>query len=74
MKKAILFGASGFVGSCLLEELLNNPDHSEVTAVVRKDLNIRHPKLRMLFGDYASLPGLKERIDADEVFIALGTD
>jgi uncharacterized protein YbjT (DUF2867 family) len=73
MKKAILFGASGFVGSCLLQELLNNSDYSDVTVVVRKDLNISHPKLRTLIGDYAALPGLKERIDADEVFITLGT-
>ena len=73
MKKAILFGASGFVGSCLLEELLNNADYSDVTVVVRKDLNISHPKLRTVIGDYAALPGLKERIDADEVFITLGT-
>ena len=73
MKKAILFGASGFVGSCLLDELLNNSDYSDVTVVVRKDLNVRHPKLRMLIGDYATLPGLKEQIDADDVFITLGT-
>jgi uncharacterized protein YbjT (DUF2867 family) len=73
MKKAILFGASGFVGSCLLADLLNNPDYSEVTIVVRKDLNVGHSKLRTLIGDYATLPGLKDRIDADDVFIALGT-
>ena len=73
MKKAILFGASGFVGSCLLEELLNNPDYSEVTVVVRKGLQVDHPKLRTLIGDYAALPGLKESIVADEVFITLGT-
>ena len=73
MKKAILFGASGFVGSCLLEELLNNSDYSDVTIVVRKDLYVSHPKLRTLIGDYAALPGLKELIDADEVFITLGT-
>ena len=73
MKKAILFGASGFVGSCLLDELLNNPDYSDVTVVVRKSLNVSHPKLRILIGDYATLPGLKEQIDADDVFITLGT-
>ncbi|HEY4289573.1 MAG TPA: NAD(P)H-binding protein [Puia sp.] len=73
MKKAILFGASGFVGSCLLKDLLNNPDYSEVTVVVRKDLNISHPRLRTLIGDYASLPDLKAGIQADEVFITLGT-
>jgi uncharacterized protein YbjT (DUF2867 family) len=73
MKKAILFGASGLVGSHLLDILLNNPDYEQVTIVVRKNLNINHPKLKTLIGDYHSLPNLKEDIEADEVFIALGT-
>jgi uncharacterized protein YbjT (DUF2867 family) len=73
MKKAIVFGASGFVGSHLLTDLLNSPDYEQVTAVARKNLNITHPKLRILIGDYDSLPDLKSQIVADEVFIALGT-
>ena len=73
MKKALLFGASGFVGSHLLEELLNNPDYKQVTIVVRKDLKINHPKLKTLIGDFNSLPGLKDQINADDIFIALGT-
>jgi uncharacterized protein YbjT (DUF2867 family) len=72
-KKAILFGASGFVGSYLMEGLLNDPDYEQVTIVVRKDLNVSHPKLTTLIGDYHSLPNLKEQISADEIFIALGT-
>jgi uncharacterized protein YbjT (DUF2867 family) len=73
MKKAILFGASGFIGSYLLDELLGNADYERVTIVVRKGLNINHPKLKTVIGDYHSLPDLKEDIVADEIFIALGT-
>ena len=73
MKKAILFGASGFVGSYLLNDLLNNSDYEQVTVVVRKKLNIIHPKLKTLIGDYHSLPDLKDNIVADEIFITLGT-
>jgi uncharacterized protein YbjT (DUF2867 family) len=73
MKKAIVFGASGFVGSHLLSDLLDSPDYEQVTAVARKNLNITHPKLRVLIGDYDSLADLKSEIAADEVFIALGT-
>jgi uncharacterized protein YbjT (DUF2867 family) len=73
MKKAILFGSSGFVGSCLLDELLNNNDYEQVTIIIRKDLNISHPKLRTLIGDYHSLPAMKDTIVADDVFITLGT-
>jgi uncharacterized protein YbjT (DUF2867 family) len=73
MKRAIVFGSSGFVGSHLLSELLNSPDYGQVTAVARKSLNITHPRLRTLIGDYNSLASVKSEIDADEVFIALGT-
>ena len=72
-KTAILFGASGFVGSYLLDELLNNAHYEKVTIVVRKDLNIGHPKLETLTGDYYSLPDLKAKLFADEIFITLGT-
>ncbi len=73
MKKAILFGASGFIGSYLLEDLLQAPEYEQVTIVVRKPLNINHSKLITLIGDYHSLPGLEEQMVADEIFIALGT-
>ncbi len=73
MKKAMLFGASGFVGSHLLQELLSNDDYEQVTIVVRKKQNINHPKLKTLIGNFNSLPQLKDNIIADEIFIALGT-
>jgi uncharacterized protein YbjT (DUF2867 family) len=73
MKKAIVFGATGFIGSHLLRELLDNPDYERVIAVVRKPLAISHAKLTTLIGDLASLPALKSQLVADEIFIALGT-
>ena len=78
MKKAILFGASGFIGSHLLQELLNNNDYEHVTIVVRnpnsnREQTLTHPKLKTLIGDFNSLPQLKEKIIADDIFIALGT-
>lgn len=73
MKKAIVFGATGFIGSNLLRELLDNPDYERVIAVVRKPLALSHAKLTTLIGDLASLPALKPQLVADEIFIALGT-
>lgn len=73
MKKAILFGASGFVGSYLLNNLLQSDIYEEVTIVVRKPINIQHPKLKMVLADYHSLAQNKEYLIADDVFIALGT-
>jgi uncharacterized protein YbjT (DUF2867 family) len=73
MKTAIIFGASGFVGSYLLSDLLNSSDYAQVTAVARKSLNITHPKLKTLIADYNSLPSVKSELAADEIFITLGT-
>lgn len=73
MKKAILYGASGLVGSYILYNLLNNANYQQVIIVVRKDLNIQHPKLKTLIGDFNTLPEVVKDIQIDEVFIALGT-
>ncbi len=73
MKKALLFGASGFVGSFLLRELLDDPAYGRVTIVVRKDPGLEHPKLRTLTGGPATLDSLRDGLEADEVFISIGT-
>lgn len=73
MKKAIIYGASGLVGSYILQLLLNDSNYEQVIIVVRKDLGIRHPKLKSLTGDYSSLNSLAKDLAADEVYIALGT-
>ncbi len=64
---------SGFIGSHLLDDLLNNAEYDQIIAVVRKPLKVTHAKLKMLIGDFRTLPNLKSELVADEVFIALGT-
>ena len=73
MKKALLFGSSGFVGSYILQGLLGNPDYMQVTAVVRKDIGIAHAKLKTLTGAFQSLKTLAGDIAVDDAFIAIGT-
>ncbi|HEY4216806.1 MAG TPA: NAD(P)H-binding protein [Gemmatimonadaceae bacterium] len=73
MKNALLFGATGFVGSHLLGELLGNPTYDRVTVVVRRPLSNVHPKLNVVIGDFSSLPSLRNDIVADDVFLTLGT-
>lgn len=73
IKKAIVYGASGLVGSYILETLLNNANYEQVIIVVRTTLNIEHPKLKTIIGDYNSLSEVVKGIQADEIFIALGT-
>jgi uncharacterized protein YbjT (DUF2867 family) len=73
MKKAILYGANGLVGSNILQELLRSSYYDEIIAVVRTKLLIKHPKLKVLVGDFESFVDLVGGIKVDEVYIALGT-
>ncbi|KIC03773.1 epimerase [Flavobacterium sp. JRM] len=73
MKKAIVYGASGLVGSYILENLLSNINYEQIIIVVRKELDIKHPKLKTLISDFQSLPNVVKDIAIDEVYIALGT-
>ena len=73
MKSAVIFGASGFVGSHLLSELLHSAEYGTVIAVARKSLNITHPRLRTVLADFQSLAAVRSEIVAEDVFLALGT-
>jgi uncharacterized protein YbjT (DUF2867 family) len=73
VKKAMLFGASGLIGSYLLIELLNDRNYGEVIIVVRKSLDITHPKLQVLLADYNTFATLIKGIAVDNVFLCLGT-
>ena len=73
MKRAIVFGATGFVGSHLLMDLLDRSEYQSVTAVVRRDPGLVHPKLHTLLGDLDSVGKDMSGSALDEVFIALGT-
>lgn len=72
-RNAILLGASGLIGSCLLKLLLENNVFSEVVIFVRKPLNIDHPKLQEVITDFSDLSALKSHITGDVVFSCLGS-
>ena len=70
-KTALLLGATGMVGSHLLQQLLESPHYSQVIALVRRPLATQHPKLRQEILDFDDPDAAK--IKGDDVFCALGT-
>ncbi|MBN8679734.1 MAG: NAD(P)H-binding protein [Chitinophagales bacterium] len=70
-KTALIIGASGLVGGHLLQQLLDYPAYREVVALVRRPLDINHPKLRQEILDFDHPDPAK--IQGDELFCALGT-
>lgn len=73
MKKAIIFGASGLVGSFLLDKLLNDSSYYEVEVYGRSRLNKSHNKLKEKLIPFENLKEEVSHIKADVVFCCLGT-
>lgn len=70
---ALLFGATGLIGSYLLQALLASDRIARVTAVTRRPLKTSHAKLNNVISDMPgdALPGGMER--AEIAFCCLGT-
>lgn len=71
-RSALLAGATGLVGSHCLSQLLADPAYARVTAVARRPLPLRDPRLETIVVDFdrlrdAELPAV------DDAFCALGT-
>jgi uncharacterized protein YbjT (DUF2867 family) len=66
--KIIVTGGTGLVGAEVLREAILNPEITEVTALVRKPLRVKHPKIREVihkdFLNYDSLTTVFKEYDA----------
>lgn len=71
--KAIIAGSSGLIGSILLDILLQEPFYDEVLILIRKELPIKHPKLKQLVVDFDRLDAYKEHLTGHALFCCLGT-
>jgi len=69
-RHAVVAGASGLVGGHVVERLLNPKTYFQVTILVRKQLNLTHPKLSQVVVEYPIIPKLEA---VDDVFSCLGT-
>lgn len=72
-KKAILLGASGSIGSHLLQQLLDSDQYSQVLILVRKTPGLHHPKLKELILNFDELSKYSHELRGDVVFCCLGT-
>lgn len=73
MKTALVAGSTGLIGRQLLSLLLDDARYTQVTAISRSALDIRHPKLQNLVVDFDRLSEHQALLRADDVFCCLGT-
>jgi uncharacterized protein YbjT (DUF2867 family) len=71
--KAVIAGASGLIGSYLLEILLKASEYDEVVILVRKATGIKDKKLKEIILDFDKLEDYKNDINGHAVFCCLGT-
>lgn len=74
MQNAIIAGASGMIGSLVMEHCLASSEIGQVTSLVRKKSNREHPKLKEVviadFGDYSENAAIFQKVDA--AFFCIG--
>lgn len=72
-KKALILGATGLVGGCLLRILLEDMYYAEVSCLLRRPLPLKHPRLRQHVIDFEEISKFQRLLGADDVFCCLGT-
>ena len=72
-KNVLIIGASGLIGSELLQLLLRDDKIKTVKAFVRKPLDIKDQKLREILVNFEHLEDFKDEFQGDSLFCCIGT-
>jgi len=72
-REALVFGANGMVGNCLVKILNDHVSFSSVRVFTRKPVNYNLLKINELVIDFDKLEDYGHLIKGDDLFICLGT-
>lgn len=71
---ATIIGATGLIGGYLLEELLQNDYYHSVRVLIRRPIELTHPKLEKKLVDFRNAESFRMTLEAsDVVFCTIGT-
>ena len=71
---ATLIGATGLIGNFILEEMLNDPYFDTVRILIRRPIDITHPKLEKKIVDFNDSDSVLVALsNSDVVFCAIGS-
>jgi uncharacterized protein YbjT (DUF2867 family) len=73
MKTALVTGATGLVGSCLVSRLLEDDRFGKVVIFTRRSSGLEHEKLAEHIVDFDGLERYQDLVKGDVLFSALGT-
>jgi uncharacterized protein YbjT (DUF2867 family) len=71
---ATIIGSTGLIGSYLLEELLMDDNFDTVRILIRRPVELTHPKLEKKLVDFTDAESFRLALEgSDVVFCAIGT-
>jgi uncharacterized protein YbjT (DUF2867 family) len=71
---AVVLGATGLIGSSLVEQLLKDDTFSKVRVLVRRPISLTHPKLEVVITDFSDYEQYRKNIGTgDCLFSCIGT-
>jgi uncharacterized protein YbjT (DUF2867 family) len=73
MKIALVFGASGLVGSQLVSLLIKSSDYSKIKLFVRSPIKFDNSKVEVIQTDFNNLSNYINVIKGDDCFFCIGT-
>jgi uncharacterized protein YbjT (DUF2867 family) len=73
VKTALIIGSTGLIGSQLLNLLLESPNYARVITFVKRDTEIKHPKLTQHIIDFDKPETYKDLVVGDDFFCTIGT-
>lgn len=72
--KAVLIGATGLTGNLVLKELLNDDSFKSVRILVRRNVDLTHPKLQQEIVNFDDMEDYSKKFgEGDVIFSCIGT-
>ena len=73
-KIATVIGASGLIGSLLLEQLVNDNNYNSIQILTRRTIPVNHSKIKLIIVDFNDKKAVSKALEGtDAVFCAIGT-
>lgn len=71
--KVLIAGATGLIGNHLLNDLIDDNHFTEITILVRQEIEMPHFKINQIVFDYNNDAAYKKLPEYDAIFCCLGT-
>ena len=72
-KSVVIVGASGLTGNALLQELIGEPEVTQIRVFVRKSIVGLPEKVTQITTDFSDFSLLKEHVIGDVIYCCIGT-